>query len=55
MLVGGTAEGLGGARPEVKMGSDEPVRSEAAVAAAATLGKKSRIKEDFGEEIIRYT
>lgn len=29
--------GLGGARPEDKIGSDEPVNREAAVAAAATL------------------
>jgi len=28
---------IGGARPEDRMGSDEPVRREAAVAAAATL------------------
>lgn len=38
-------EGLGGARPEDKIGSDDPVKREAAVAAAATLEKG--LKEDF--------
>jgi hypothetical protein len=40
-------EGLGGARPEDKIGSDDPVKRDAAVAAATTLEKKERIKEDF--------
>ena len=45
-LVGGVGvEGLGGARPEDKIGSDDPVKREAAVAAAATLEKG--LKEDF--------
>jgi hypothetical protein len=30
-------EGVGGARPEDKIGSEDPVKREAAVAAAATL------------------
>jgi hypothetical protein len=36
-MGGGGVEGLGGARPEDKIGSDDPVKREAAVAAAATL------------------
>lgn len=40
LLVGGTGEGLGGVRPEDKIGSDDPVKREAAVAAAATLEKR---------------
>jgi len=39
LLVDGM-EGLGGARPEDKIGSDEPVKREAAVAAAATLERE---------------
>ena len=35
MVVGG-----GGANPDARIGSDEPVSREAAVAAAATLDKK---------------
>jgi hypothetical protein len=31
--------GFGGARPDDRMGSDEPVSRDAAVAAAATLGR----------------
>ena len=47
-LVGGIVEGLGGARPEDRIGSDDPVKREAAVAAAATLEEEGRmIKEDF--------
>jgi hypothetical protein len=47
-LVGGMVEGLGGARPEDRIGSDDPVKREAAVAAAATLEKEGgMIKEDF--------
>jgi hypothetical protein len=38
-LVCGMVEGLGGARPEDKIGSDDPVKREAAVAAATTLEK----------------
>ena len=41
-LVCGMVEGLGGVRPEDKMGSDDPVKREAAVAAATTLEKKRR-------------
>jgi hypothetical protein len=37
LSMGGGVEGLGGARPEDKIGSDDPVKREAAVAAAATL------------------
>jgi hypothetical protein len=33
-------EGLGGARPEDRIGSDDPVKREAAVAAATRLVKK---------------
>jgi len=36
-LTEGEDKGSGGARPEDSMGSEEPVRSDAAVAAAATL------------------
>jgi hypothetical protein len=39
-LVCGMVEGVGGARPEDKIGSDDPVKREAAVAAATTLEKK---------------
>jgi hypothetical protein len=39
-------EGVGGARPEDKIGSEDPVKREAAVAAAATLEKEGRIRED---------
>ena len=39
-LVCGMVEGLGGARPDDKIGSDDPVKREAAVAAATTLEKK---------------
>ena len=46
-LFCGMTEGLGGARPEDRMGSDDPVKREAAVAAATTLVKKGKIKEDF--------
>ena len=43
-LVVGMVEGLGGARPEDKIGSDDPVKREAAVAAAATLKKRGGLK-----------
>ena len=46
-LVCGMVEGLGGARPEDKIGSVDPVKREAAVAAATTLEKKRRINEDI--------
>ena len=39
-FVCGIVEGLGGARPEDKIGSDDPVKREAAVAAATTLERK---------------
>jgi hypothetical protein len=39
-LICGMVEGLGGARPEDKIGSDDPVKREAAVAAATTLERK---------------
>ena len=37
LSVCGMVEGIGGARPEDKIGSDDPVKREAAVAAATTL------------------
>ena len=40
LRVCGVVEGLGGARPEDKIGSDDPVKREAAVAAATTLKKR---------------
>ena len=53
-LVCGMMEGLGGARPEDKIGSDDPVKREAAVAAATTL-EKGEDQRGFRIGPIRHT
>lgn len=46
LVCGMVGLGIGGARPEDRIGSDDPVKREAAVAAATTLEKKGGKRKD---------